>query len=130
MEGEITAIKEDVVAESSAVENSEDKIEKEEAEQTEDMKEALKHAKSLMKDEFGAIQEDVAEEGAGVNIGKSNINEQTGDQKLYEKKFSETKDLDKSRQKKPYGRDRSKDTGEEEVLYNKEDVGNRDYEGL
>ncbi|MGB2686315.1 MAG: hypothetical protein WBC43_14960, partial [Olleya sp.] len=90
----------------------------------------LKHAKSLMKDEFGAIQEDVAEEGAEVNIGKSNINEQTGDQKLYEKKFSETKDLDKSRQKKPYGRDRSKDTGEEEVLYNKEDVSNRDYEGL
>ena len=140
MEGEISAIKEDVVAEGGTGDNSEDVIEKDETEvnvgksdineQTEDVKKTLKHAKSLMKDEFGAIQEDVAEEGAGVNIGKSNTNEQTEDQKLYEKKFSETKDLDKSRQKKPYGRDRSKDTGEEEVLYNKEDVGNRDYEGL
>ena len=55
----------------------------------------------------------------GVGAAKNDtedINEQIDDQKLYEKKFAETEDLNESRQKKPDGRDKSKDTKDAETL--------------
>ena len=85
-----------------------------------------------MEGEISAIKEDVVAEGGVGSIGNNSedINEQIDDQKLYEKKFSEAEDLSESRQKKPDGRDKSKDTKDEETLYNKEDLNNRDYGGL
>jgi hypothetical protein len=97
-----------------------------------DMKKALEHTQRLMEGEISAIKEDVVAEGGVGSIGNNSedINEQIDDQKLYEKKFSEAEDLSESRQKKPDGRDKSKDTKDEETLYNKEDLNNRDYGGL
>jgi hypothetical protein len=73
----------------------------------------------------------MAEGGIGaVKNDTGDINEQIDDQKLYEKKFAETEDLNESRQKKPDGRDKSKDTKDAETLYNKEEYKNRDHGGL
>ena len=95
-----------------------------------DMKKALEHTQRLMEGEINTIKNDViAEGGTGIN-DTGDINEQIDDQKLYEKKFSETEDLNESRQKKPDGRDKSKDTKDAETLYNKEEYKNRDHGGL
>ena len=97
-----------------------------------DMKKALEHTQRLMEGEINTIKNDVIAEG-GTGAAKNDtedINEQIDDQKLYEKKFAEAEDLDKSRQKKPDGRDKSKDTKDAETLYNKEEYKNRDHGGL
>ena len=94
------------------------------------MKKALEHTQRLMEGEINTIKNDViAEGGTGIN-DTGDINEQIDDQKLYEKKFAETEDLNESRQKKPDGRDKSKDTKDAETLYNKEEYKNRDHGGL
>ena len=94
------------------------------------MKKALEHTQRLMEGEINTIKNDViAEGGTGIN-DTGDINEQIDDQKLYEKKFSEAEDLNESRQKKPDGRDKSKDTKDAETLYNKEEYKNRDHGGL
>jgi hypothetical protein len=97
-----------------------------------DMKKALEHTQRLMEGEINTIKNDVIAEG-GVGAVKNNtgdINDQIDDQKLYEKKFAEVEDLNESRQKKPDGRDKSKDTKDAETLYNKEEYKNRDHGGL
>ena len=97
-----------------------------------DMKKALEHTQRLMEGEINIIKNDVIAEGGtgAVKNDTGDINEQIDDQKLYEKKFAETEDLNESRQKKPDGRDKSKDTKDAETLYNKEEYKNRDNGGL
>ena len=94
------------------------------------MKKALEHTQRLMEGEINTIKKDVMAEGGTVINDTGDINEQIDDQKLYEKKFSETEDINESRQKKPDGRDKSKDTKDAETLYNKEEYKNRDHGGL
>ena len=97
-----------------------------------DMKKALEHTQRLMEGEINTIKKDVMAEG-GVGAARNDtedINEQIDDQKLYEKKFAEAEDINESRQKKPDGRDKNKDTKDSETLYNKEEYKNRDNGGL
>ena len=92
-----------------------------------DMNKAFEHTQTLLDDEINKIKDDVvgegkreSKEGASVN-SEHDILDKIDDQKLFEKKGNEYHN-DPSTQKKPFGRDRSRDVlDEREVEYHKEE---------
>lgn len=79
------------------------------------MEKALEHTQNILENEAITIKADVN----GVD-----------DQKLYENKFNEVHN-DPSAQKKPDGRDKTRDLkGEKEIIYNKDEYKGRDNDGL
>jgi hypothetical protein len=84
-----------------------------------DMKKAFEHTQHLMESEIETIKSDIT--GNSVLVD---------DQKLYEKKFNEKHD-DPNTQKKPDGRDKTRDTTDKNAKeYNVEIYQNRDEKGL
>ncbi|RZI47493.1 hypothetical protein EDM53_01550 [Rickettsiales endosymbiont of Peranema trichophorum] len=93
------------------------------------MEKALEHTKNLLSNEVEAIKEDVTNVGGG-KFGVSGTADQIDETKLYEKKFNEIHH-DVRVQKKPDGRDRTRDIHEEnETIYSTDDDKKRDEKGL
>jgi conjugal transfer mating pair stabilization protein TraN len=90
------------------------------------MDKALEHTQNLMKGEISAIKDDIL---GGASVSSEDMADNIDDQKLYEQKLNETHNIPSS-QKKPDGRDKSKDGESDDVLYNRDNYQNRDGEGL
>lgn len=90
------------------------------------MDKAFERTQNLMQDEINKIKEDVLN---GKKQTSEDIAEDIDDSDLYEKKFDEFHG-DPSSQKAPDGRDKTRDTNNNDVLYNYEEYQNRDGKGL
>jgi hypothetical protein len=92
-----------------------------------DMTKAMEHTENLMKDEINTIKSDFADNTKTNNkIDEIEID----DMKLFQEKMDKKHD-DPAKQKKPDGRDKSRDIKDETELEYKQDIyTNRDKKGL
>ena len=92
-----------------------------------DMTKAMEHTENLMKDEINAIKSDFAD---NTKTNNKTDEVEIDDMKLFQEKMDEKHD-DPAKQKKPDGRDKSRDIKDEKDLEYKQDIyKNRDRKGL
>ena len=92
-----------------------------------DMTKAMEHTENLMKDEINAIKSDFAD---NTKTNNKTDEVEIDDIKLFQEKMDEKHD-NPAKQKKPDGRDKSRDIKDEKDLEYKQDIyKNRDRKGL